>query len=235
MINFAIIITTYKRNDGNTPFYVKRALKSVLEQEYKNYKVYVIGDYYSDNEEFISLFEDFPKDKIYYENLPFAYERDKYQDKSLVWKYGGCFANNYAINKSLIDGFEYICRLDHDDEWLPNHLSVLNDAIIKTNSWWLCTKSIYGTNSILPNIQSPEQLIGFYPKPESLIHSSTCINFKKIQIRHRNYYEETGNTGLPGDADTWGRMSEYLKRHNQIGCLVNIITCKHIDEGYEKR
>ena len=61
---------------------------------------------------------------------------------------------------SVIDGFEYICHLDHDDEWYPNHLSSLNQAIIETKSLWLCTKSEYIGGRILPNING-EDLIPF--------------------------------------------------------------------------
>jgi glycosyltransferase involved in cell wall biosynthesis len=234
MINFSIVITTYQRKDGNTPKYLKRALQSIFDQDYHLFKIYVIGDKYENNEEFESIFNEFPKDKIYFENLPIAHERDKYTDKTLIWKYGGCFANNYGINKSISDGYEYVCHLDHDDEWYPNHLSSLNDAIIKTNSLWLCTKSEYEHFMEYPMINSDLELVEFNPTPEGLIHSSTCINFKKIPLRHRNVFEETGLSGLPGDADLWYRIREYFNGNNLKGVLVNKITCKHIEEGYEK-
>jgi glycosyltransferase involved in cell wall biosynthesis len=234
MINFSIVITTYQRKDGTTPLMLKRALDSIFNQEYQNFKIYVIGDKYENNEEFELIFKNYPKDRIYYENLPIAYERDRYTDKWLIWSYAGCYANNYGINMSVNDGFEYICHLDHDDEWYPNHLSSLNQAIIETKSLWLCTKSEYVGGKILPNIDG-EGLIPFLPVPQGLIHSSTCINFKKIPLRHRNVYEETGKIGLPGDADLWDRISHFLNENNQTGCLVNKITCKHIEEGYERR
>jgi len=235
MTNFAVVITTYQRKDGTTPHVLKRALNSVFNQDYKNFKIFVIGDKYENNLEFESIFNQYPKDKIYYENLPFAKERDKYTDKWLIWKYGGCFANNYGINKSIENGYEYICHLDHDDEWYPDHLSSLNNAIVKTKSLWLCTKSEYVFNMVLPSINSNDELIDFYPIPEGLIHSSTCINFKKIPLRHRNIFEETGVSGLPGDADLWLRISNYLKENNLNGILINKITCKHIEEGYERK
>lgn len=234
MINFSIVITTYQRKDGNTPKLLKRALQSILNQDYDKYKVYVIGDKYENNEEFESIFNDFPKNKLYFENLPVAHERDKYTDKTLIWKYAGCFANNYGIDKSISEGYEYVCHLDHDDEWYPNHLSSLNDAILKTNSLWLCTKSEYLENKNFPKIENESELVEFNPKPQGLIHSSTCINFKKIPLRHRNVYEETGSAGLPGDADLWYRINEYFNENNLKGILINKTTCKHIEEGYEK-
>jgi glycosyltransferase involved in cell wall biosynthesis len=234
MIEFSIVITTYQRKDGSTPFFLKRALDSIFKQDYQKFKIYVIGDKYDNNSEFESIFDGYPKDKIYFENLPFAKERDSYTDKWLIWKYAGCFANNYGINKSIEDGYEYVCHLDHDDEWYPNHLSSLNYAIEKTNSLWLCTKSEYVSNMILPRVNVSEDLTPFFPMPEGLIHSSTCINFKKIPLRHRNVFEETGSSGLPGDADLWDRISKYLHQNNLTGTLINRVTCKHIEEGYER-
>ena len=96
MINFSIVITTYQRKDGTTPLMLKRALDSIFNQEYQNFKIYVIGDKYENNEEFELIFKNYPKDKIYYENLPIAYERDRYTDKWLIWSYAGCYANNYG-------------------------------------------------------------------------------------------------------------------------------------------
>jgi hypothetical protein len=60
------------------------------------------------------------------------------------------------------------------------------------------------------------------------------MNFKEIPLRYRNVYEETGVSGLPGDGDLWFRISEYLKNINKIGYLINKITCKHLEEGYEQ-
>jgi glycosyltransferase involved in cell wall biosynthesis len=234
-MNFSIVIATYQRKNGSTPFFLKRALDSIFAQDYNNFKVFVIGDRYEDNKEFIKICLSYDKQRIYYENLPIAKERDKYTDKLLIWKYGGCFANNYGINKSVKMGYEYVCHLDHDDEWEPNHLSSLKYGIEQTGSLWLCTKSLYTNGQVLPTTTQTEELIPFYPIPRGLIHSSVCINFKKIPLRHRNVYEETGVSGLAGDADLWYRMSEYLKKNNMHGCLINKITCKHIEEGYEKR
>lgn len=196
-MTFAIVITTYQKKDGSTPFFLRRALDSIFNQDYENFMVFIIGDKYDDNQEFIDICSSYNQEKMNYENLPFAAERDKYTDKWIVWSYGGCYANNYGIDKSVNMGYEYICHLDHDDEWLPNHLSSLKNGIDKTNSLFLCTKSEYVSNIILPNNGSNLDLIPFIPSGGKLIHSSTCINFKKIPLRHRNIYEETGAVGQP--------------------------------------
>ena len=234
-MTFAIVITTYQKKDGSTPFFLRRALDSVFKQDYENFMVFIIGDKYDDNQEFIDICSSYNQEKMNYENLPFAAERDKYTDKWLVWSYGGCYANNYGIDKAVNMGYEYICHLDHDDEWLPNHLSSLKNGIDKTNSLFLCTKSEYVSNNILPNNGSNLDLIPFIPSGGKLIHSSTCINFKKMPLRHRNIYEETGAIGQPGDYDMWERVGKYLVSNGLTGYIINKVTCKHLDEGYERR
>ena len=237
MIQFSIVINTYQRDDNLSPHYLQRALNSVLNQTYQNFKIFLIGDKYENNDEFISILNKINSEKIYYENLTYAKERDKYKstNKELLWKYGGCNANNYGIQKSLGDGFEYICHLDHDDEWYPNHLELLNDAINRTGALWLCTKSEYINNLVYPTNSSELDLIPYRPKPENLIHSSTCINFKEIPLRYRDVYEETGKSGYPADADLWERISKFMEEKNIHGFIINKITCKHKTEGYEKR
>jgi len=234
-MEFSVVIATYQRKDGSTPFYLRRCLDSIFNQDHQNFKVFVIGDRYENNEEFVSICESYDQTKIYYENLPFADERDNYTDKWLVWKYGGCFARNYGVEKSIEMGYSYNCPIDHDDEWEFNHLSTLNDAIEKTGALFLCTKSLYVHGPILPKIDTHEELIHFYPAPEALIHSSVCINFKEIPIRYRNLYKETGVSGLPADGDLWIRLTEHLKGINSPGYLINKITCKHLEEGYEQK
>ena len=234
-MTFAIVITTYQKKDGSTPFFLRRALDSVFKQDYENFMVFIIGDKYDDNQEFIDICSSYNQEKMNYENLPFAAERDKYTDKWIVWSYGGCYANNYGIDKAVNMGYEYICHLDHDDEWLPNHLSSLKNGIDETNSLFLCTKSEYVSNAVLPNNGSNLDLIPFIPSGGKLIHSSTCINFKKIPLRHRNIYEETGAVGQPGDYDMWERVGKYLVSNGLTGYIINKVTCKHLDEGYERR
>jgi hypothetical protein len=162
-------------------------------------------------------------------------EREVYDDKWMIWKYAGCKAGLYAIDKALELGGVYCCHLDHDDEWLPDHLSSLKKAIDKTRALWLCTKSHYINGWVLPQYNGKEEYVAVWPMPEGVIHSSVCMNLKKIPTRYVDVYKKTGRTdGLPGDADMWRRTAEYLKSINKPGCLVNKITCIHIEEGFER-
>ena len=116
-MKLGILITTYQKYDGTTPFLLKRAIESIKNQSYQDYTLIIIGDKYDDNEEFESICNEVDlKDKIVYKNLPYAKEREKYSLSSKeLWSAGGVNARNYGIDFGLELGLEYICHLDHDD------------------------------------------------------------------------------------------------------------------------
>lgn len=232
--SFGIVIATYKRKDSKTPFYLHRALESITNQTYKNYKVFLIGDKYESPEEVELILSKLNNKNIEFENLSYAKEREKYSGMAL-WLCGGVNAINYAINKALNEGFEYICHLDHDDWWYENHLELINKCISETNSDWICTKSTYkNVSNILPNIDIDVDYCTFYPAYAKLIHSSVCMNFKKIPLLYRNVFEETGLDNSPSDGDLWERARKYIINNNLNSTLINKITCRHDEEGYEQ-
>ena len=232
---FGIILPTYQRKDGKTPFMLSRALDSIFSQTYKDFKVYLIGDHYDDEKELSSIISQYPQDFIYYENLPVAKERSKYPIGSVeLWCSGGVNAHNYAISKAESDRLQYICFLDHDDQWTPNHLQLLHDTIKETNAHWLCTKSnINNGVSYLPNITTNEPIVKFIPFAEGLIKSSSCFNIQTIPLRFRDVLAETGNL-FPSDADLWRRMNTFIVSHKLKSFYINTLTCIYISGGVKK-
>jgi glycosyltransferase involved in cell wall biosynthesis len=233
-MKIAILINTYMRSDGNTPKLLRRALDSVFAQTHKDFKIFVIGDHYENENEFIEICETYESEKIYYENLETS-ERDNYAGNSLaIWSYGGCNAKNTSIEKALNEEYSYMCNLDHDDFWDPTHLEEICKAHESTGATFLCTKSTYIGGKILPRHEGGD-LIDFLPEPGNLVHSSTCINFKEIPLKYVDLFKETGNVSDPGDAYMWKIMSEYMSQKGLKGVLINKVTCYKEDEGYERK
>ena len=235
MNKLGIVIATYQRKDGSTPKYLTRALDSVFNQTYKNFKIYLIGDRYEDNEKINNIVSKYDSSRLEFKNLSVAKERDFYTNKNALWSYGGVNAINIGVGLCLSEGNNYICHLDHDDFWENNHLSLINDCINETNSSWVCTKSNYVRNRVLPTVIGEEKYINFLPKSSSLIHSSVCMDFKTIPLKYRDIFLETGTVGLPTDADLWERCRHHILKNNLKSTLINQITCHHIEEGFEKR
>lgn len=230
-MKIGVVIATYQRSDGKTPELLERALKSVNYQTYQNFQVILIGDKYENNEEYEFLSKSIiPEHKIYYENLFYAKEREKYALNSFeLWYSGGVNARNYGVDIALKLGLDYVCHLDHDDYWCPEHLQLIFNVISTKNTpafIYTCSTHI---NSVLPRVELTNQIIEHLPVPCNLVHSSVCINYKLIPLKYRDVLEETG-FGYPADADLWDRLSKYIIENNLKSYLITSVTSFHPTE-----
>ena len=186
-MKIAIVIATYQRADGKSPIGLKRALTSIENQTHQDYKVFVIGDKYEDDRELYETCWKFQKVSVI--NLAYAAERDKYPKKDYrLFCSGGCNASLIGIDLAINDGFEYVCHLDHDDWWEPDHLFLINQVIEDKNPLFVCTLSTH-FKSYLPEIPITNKVIKFTPSPAGLICSSVCIK-----------YSDTSHTGNANSA-----------------------------------
>lgn len=113
----SVYVPTYNRGE----ILMKRAVKSVLDQTYKNFEFIILGDCCTDNTaELVSEIDD-PRVRFY--NLP--RKRNPYPDTpECRWFAGPVVAANVAL--SMVRGL-WIARLDDDDIWTADHLEVLLD------------------------------------------------------------------------------------------------------------
>ena len=221
-MKLSIVMATFYKKDGSTYIPLERALTSIKNQTHQDYFVYLIGDKYEKNDEFIKASKIIDSSKIKAVNLPNAPEREKYSGRNL-WVCGGCNAYNTAIKMSQDDGLNYICHLDHDDYWLPNHLEIISKAIEQTKTNFVCTLSETPSKNILPKTNDKSYIQKYIPGPSQLIHSSSCVNFAYFNMKYRNMIEEC-NSVYPSDADLWSRIQKFLKDKNETGILLNIKT-----------
>jgi glycosyltransferase involved in cell wall biosynthesis len=230
-MKIGIVIPTYQKIDGTTPSLLTRALKSIKNQTHTDYKVFLIGDKYENDNEFVELATSIiDTDKIYYENLPIAVEREKYPIGShQLWCAGGVNATNWGIEKSISEGINYICHLDHDDYWEPNHLEVINKVLEEIDTAFVYTCSTYINRGILPGVTLDGGISKSLPHPSCLIRSSVCMDFSKMPFRYRDNFSETGNS-CAGDADLWSRVNEYISNKNLNSFLIHCLTCNHPTE-----
>jgi hypothetical protein len=220
MNKFGIVMTTYKRKNGSTLSKIKRALESIKNQSYKEWKLFLIGDHYEDEQEFNYICSLMPKEKITAINIPIAAERESglFSGNSL-WCSAGANASNIGMNQSIKENFLIHCHLDDDDEWLPYHLDILNIAYTNypetvytyTNAYYVDRNNLVRLfpEDIVPKLVTYNNLP---PRPERLIHSSASWKLDIIPFRHRNTLEQ--NREFPGDADMWERINMFCKQNN---------------------
>ena len=234
-MTLGITIHTYQRADGQTPKLLTRAIQSIVNQSYQNFKIFIVGDKYEDNEEFENIIRFFGiGDKLVYENLSFAHERDKYLGVNNValWNCGGANALNHANNLAKSHGITKVCHLDHDDVWLPNHLESIYKAILeKENPAFIHTLSQYLNNPVFPQMIWDGKVIEHYPSYCNLIHSSVYYDLEQIHFSYRDMYEEMGII-FPSDGDMWERITEKCTAENLKCYVIREVTCIHENENY---
>jgi hypothetical protein len=224
MVNkIAIVISTYYRPDGKTKNFLKRNLNSLRNQTNQNFKVFLIGDKYEKEDEFMSFSNII--DNIYLENLDYAKEREKYKGLQL-WCSGGVNAVNIGIKKALSEGYNWIINMDHDDYFIETHIEDIN-SLINEECVFICSNSNYKNSTILPNVS----LGNFIPVGGRLIKSSACVNFSKIDITFRDVYEDEGRIDA-SDSDFWNRLNKIIKNNNYESLCTGKLTCIHDEEGY---
>jgi glycosyltransferase involved in cell wall biosynthesis len=232
-MKFGIIIATYQRLDGTTPFLLTRAINSIKQQTYQNYKLIIIGDRYENNDEFEKICNDNLDIDISYFNLPIAKERDRYPIGSKeLWCAGGVNARNTGIDILLNLDVNYICHLDHDDYWHPTHLEQINRVLttVDNNASFIYSCSTYFDRYLPNGIELNNSIINSSPRPGDIIHSSVCINYKNIPLRYQDVYAESGNVEA-ADANLWSRIYEYIHENMLSSYLISAITCFHPTEN----
>lgn len=110
------LISVYTPTYNRAKLLMSRAVKTVLNQTYKNIEYIIVGDYCTDEtEELVSQIDD---DRVRFVNLP---EKPKNFPKTAecMWFAGPVRPANVALN--MVKG-QWIARIDDDDMFLPDHL-----------------------------------------------------------------------------------------------------------------
>ena len=102
---FSIILPTFNRSG-----FVKKAIQSVINQDYKNWELIIIDNYSKDNTE--ELVKQFSDERIIFKKL----------------KNDGVIARSRNFGIKLAKG-EYIAFLDSDDWWYSQKLKTVNKKI----------------------------------------------------------------------------------------------------------
>ena len=170
-MKISIVIPLYNKERS-----IKRAIKSVLNQTYRDIELIIVDDGSTDNS--LLKAKEIEDDRI------FIYRQENQ---------GVSAARNKGIELSRSC---YICLLDADDEWLPNHLENIVKLIKKEPNagLYLSRFAEYDAKGeyFLGNISLPENYIGevydffrTFANSRSLVCSSnSCINkefFEQIE------------------------------------------------------
>lgn len=220
----------YKRKNGLSKQHLERSLTSIKNQTNQNFKLFLIGDNYEDEEEFYSFKNYLPEEQFTIINLKEAYERSRWSGYEL-WCTAPVKATNYGIELALGEGFSYICHIDDDDYYLPNHIETIHQAIKDTGKNFIHTTchiirgdTEFDFPTLTENLYEEVNPIG-----GSLAKCSVCINYRNFSLRPRNVFEETG-THLVYDCDLFNRTHDLFNETGECAIKVNKVTVVNDDE-----
>ncbi|KAL3810327.1 hypothetical protein ACHAXA_008262 [Cyclostephanos tholiformis] len=213
-----ITVATYRRPDGMTPSMLENLWTMLLDQSYRNWKLYLTGDFYENETEWKSLsFFNHSQASLY--NLPEPGERGIIND---LWLHAGTDAMNNALDRIVADGIQWNVHLDDDDIWDADHLQNVVSGI-RTGATFV-TVECQHHNSQLPNYAGFLTNISHsvLPRPCGVLHSSISFNAVKLTSRYKI------TPGCPADADLWSRIvfDDYF-----FPAFVPIKSCYHVREN----
>jgi hypothetical protein len=207
-ITFGVVTPTYRAGD-DTFSRVQETLRSLKEQTYPHWRLYLIGDRYEPEEEFERLSLELPPQVVAL-NLNRAVERESSSGLAL-WCTGGRMANNIALTLQERDGITHTCHLDHDDLWRPTHLATLAEAYASfPQAAFIYTRALYRAptcNFELPRERTVQVAYNnLAPRIGNIVHATASWRLDWIPLRYRAHAEE------PADAYMWAWIMEWCKR-----------------------
>jgi len=176
----------------NKQLYIKRAIESILNQTFERFELIIIDD--GSTDESPSIVSEINDPRIFY----------------YLKKNGGeSSARNLGIIKAKYD---YICFLDADDEWLPNHLETINSIILRYKDCNAIATNYYNNfkncNKIAHSFKIKEFFVDNYFKlsiKRLPIMSSNTVAINKKIIETIGLFDEHLTHGP--DLDYWFRIA----------------------------
>lgn len=196
MFKFAVIVNTYKRKHIDTKSILLKMFSMLGNQDFKDFKLFIGGDSYYDNNEFEEICKKYNGD-IFYKNYDKHYRDGYFTIPRNKWANGGIVTNYELIKEAYKQNFDYYIHLDDDDIWESNHISSIVNCV---NSFENVDFTISYSNFFdikLP--RSCENIKNIYKdnyiiKPFDSVHSSWCLNLKFTIDNLFPIYEERMNT-----------------------------------------
>ncbi len=189
---FSVIVPYFKNAK-----IVRRCLNSIVSQTEQLFEVLLIDDGSQDDiDEIVSSYQDC---------------RIKVMHKS---NGGAASARNFGVRNA---NYEYICFLDSDDEWLPNHLSVLKQMIadFPEADWYITShrrmgNTIYESNRCLSDFNEDvfkvKNLLKLHFERGTIEHTNSICMRKDFFVKMQGFNEKAR---IGEDNDLWFRCAMY--------------------------
>ena len=224
---FSIIIPTYNRAEK-----IDIPIKSILNQHFKSWELIIIDD--GSTDETNALIQTYSSHNVHY-----FYQQHQ----------GRSTARNLGISKAR---GEYICFQDSDDEYLPNHLQTLYEAILQNDTY-----KVFRTGMLIYENGKPSKksnIIGIkgrnaYPFEnfQTAAFHKNLLNEKSFPVKYfvnedLYFFLKIGEIEPIQVINTWTAIYHYNPRNsggigphyeknmlNKKACLDDILSWHHSD------
>ncbi len=203
----SVIIPTFNR----AKIIIERTIPSVLNQDYKNWELIIIGD--AMNEENCQTIINGINDKrIFFYNLK---KRGRYPGRfGPLWYSAGTKPVNFGLR---IARGSWICHLDDDDEFLSDHISSLLSLAKKTGSEWVHGKVLFKPDA--GDTRNPVVIGNEKPSFECISRISSIYH---AALKTFRYNTNSWQYKYPGDWDLWERFLDMGVTHIHLPKIVSI-------------
>lgn len=228
----SILLPTFNRSK----ILKKRAIKTVLNQSYRNFELVIVDDGSTDDtKKVVNKIKD---KRIVYFNI----ERFKNRYPNKVenhWFVGPVIALNKAL--SLVKG-DWIARIDDDDIWTKDHLKDLLKKVVKDKSEFVSSDYLEIRNkikkTIRPTIKDKKLGLGRIGGTQTWLYAA-YLNFFKYNINSwRKKINKVNDLDIQERFVKVGIKTTYLKKvtciikprdkENEVGLKAYLIKSKEI-------
>lgn len=186
----AILVPTYQRKNDRTHQILTAMFDMLFKQiipENISISVFVIGDYYENNDEFTELCNSGAallesKMTVIYHNCNIHFRNNYFKIKNNSWCMGGINAVVTGLQMISDAGFDYYFHLDDDDYWYPEYINYVIKCLERypESAFTIC-KGYYCNSGELPRANVTELFYNNYQiRKWDSIHASWVINMKLI-------------------------------------------------------
>jgi hypothetical protein len=215
---FGIVVSTYQRRSGRSPYFLRRLLSSLKNQTMTSFRVYLVGDSYTNETELRTVVTEaeLSNGTVVIFNLPEPGERNKGLSRESLWRIGGSMALNVAADMALAAGHPWLLHLDDDEWWAERRLEKVF-ALLRVSPGAVFA---FTAHKYTPRAEDTWpfgylELRGAFPrnavpKEVNIIHSSMCI---RADLAHSFRYPGF----IPGQKEDMSEPGDIsLIKHTQL-------------------
>lgn len=189
-LKIAVITQSYYRKDDSSKSCLKNIFDILEKQTYKDFKVFITGDKYQPENEFMEVCNSY-KGEIYIHNNNYSCRELSLGPLQNYWAYGGIHAAYNSLKKAKEEGYDIAIMLDDDDYYLPQYIQSVADNFTKfPETAFMITKSVY-KNYFLPRTNVNKIYYNNYiPKRCDSVRASSVHNINIIGDIVLNFWKE---------------------------------------------